>query len=113
MAISLTPDALARVRQFLERAPDALGLRLGVKRTGCSGWGYEVDLARQQQEGDSISEQDGVRIYVDANSQPLVDGTLIDFVRKGLGHEFAFQNPNVAAECGCGESFTVDEAHRG
>jgi len=112
MAISLTPAALARVRQFLERTPDALGLRLGVKRTGCSGWGYEVQLAQAAQEGDSISEQDGVRVYVDALSQPLVDGTQIDFVRKGLGHEFAFVNPNVAAECGCGESFTVDEAHR-
>jgi len=112
MAISLTPAALARVRQFLERTPDALGLRLGVKKTGCSGWGYEVELARQQHEDDSISEQDGVRIYVDAASQPLVDGTQVDFVRKGLGHEFAFLNPNVAAECGCGESFTVDEAHR-
>jgi len=112
MSISLTPSALARVRQFLERTPDALGLRLGVKRTGCSGWGYEVELARQQREDDSISEQDGVRIYVDALSQPLVDGTRIDFVRKGLGHEFAFLNPNVAAECGCGESFTVDATHR-
>jgi len=112
MPISLTPAAVVRVRQFLERTPDALGLRLGVKRTGCSGWGYEVELARQQREDDSISEQDGVRIYVDALSQPLVDGTQIDFVRKGLGHEFAFLNPNAAAECGCGESFTVDAAHR-
>jgi len=112
MAISMTPAALARVRQFLDLTPDALGLRLAVKRTGCSGWGYEVELAHQQREGDSINEQDGVRIYVDALSQPLVDGTQIDFVRKGLGHEFAFTNPNVAAECGCGESFTVDEAHR-
>jgi len=113
MAISLTPAALARVRHFLERTPGALGLRLAVKKTGCSGWGYEVDLARQQREDDRISEQDGVRIYVDGTSQPLVDGTQIDFVRKGLGYEFAFMNPNVAAECGCGESFTVDEAHRG
>jgi len=112
MAISMTPAALARVRQFLERTPDALGLRFGVKKTGCSGWGYEVELAHQQLDDDSISEQDGVRIYVDATSQPLVDGTQIDFVRRGLGHEFAFQNPNVAAECGCGESFTVDETHR-
>jgi len=73
MSISLTPAALARVRQFLERTPDALGLRLGVKKTGCSGWGYEVELARQQRDDDSISEQDGVRVYVDAFSQPLVD----------------------------------------
>jgi len=112
MAISLTPAALARVRHFLDLTPDALGLRLAVKKTGCSGWGYQVELARQHYDDDSISEQDGIRIYVDALSQPLVDGTQIDFVRKGLGHEFAFLNPNVAAECGCGESFTVDAAHR-
>jgi len=113
MAISMTPAALARVRQFLDLTPGALGLRFGVKKTGCSGWGYEVELAREQHQDDSISEQDGVRIYVDGASQPLVDGTQIDFVRKGLGYEFAFMNPNVAAECGCGESFTVDAAHRG
>jgi len=112
MVISLTPAALARVRQFLERTPDALGLRFGVKKTGCSGWSYEVELARQQCEDDSVSEQDGVRVYVDSVSQPLVDGTQIDFVRKGLGHEFTFLNPNAAAECGCGESFTVNEVHR-
>lgn len=108
MAIALTPAALDRVRQFLAGSPGALGLRLGVKRTGCSGWGYEVGLAHDERVGDRISEQDGVRIHVDADSHALVDGTTIDFVRKGLNHEFVFTNPNVAAECGCGESFTTD-----
>ena len=108
MAIQLTSAALDRVRQFLAAEPDALGLRFGVKKTGCSGWGYEVELAREARDGDSVSEQDGVRIYVDATSQPLVDGTTIDFVRKGLNHEFVFANPSAAAECGCGESFTTD-----
>jgi len=108
MAIQLTPAALARVRQFLAGDPAALGLRFGVKRTGCSGWGYEVELAREAREDDAISEQDGVRIYVDAASQPMVDGTTIDFVRKGLNHEFVFANPRAAAECGCGESFTTE-----
>ena len=108
MAIQLTSAALDRVRQFLATEPDALGLRFGVKKTGCSGWGYEVELARETREGDSVSEQDGVRIYVDATSQPMVDGTTIDFVRKGLNHEFVFANPSAAAECGCGESFTTD-----
>lgn len=108
MAIHLTPAAFDRVRQFLAANPGALGLRFGVKRTGCSGWGYEVELAHEQQPGDTVSEQDGIRIYVDASSQPMVDGTTIDFARKGLNHEFVFANPNAAAECGCGESFTTD-----
>jgi len=112
MSISLTPAALARVRQFLTTAPDALGLRLGVKRTGCSGFGYAVELARASTSDDRICEQDGVRIYVDAHSAPLLDGTQIDFVRKGLNHEFTFVNPNATASCGCGESFTVEAGHR-
>ncbi|MCA0395505.1 MAG: iron-sulfur cluster assembly accessory protein [Proteobacteria bacterium] len=108
MAIHLTPAAFDRVRQFLAGDAAALGLRFGVKRTGCSGWGYEVELARDARDGDTIGEQDGVRIYVDATSLPMVDGTTIDFVRKGLNHEFVFENPNAAAACGCGESFTTD-----
>jgi len=111
MSISLTPAALARVRQFLSVAPDALGLRLGVKRTGCSGWGYAVELAREANADDRICEQDGVRIYVDADSQALLDGVQVDFVRKGLNQEFSFVNPNATAACGCGESFTVEMAH--
>jgi len=111
MAISLTPAALMRVRQFLSNAPDALGLRLGVKRTGCSGWGYAVELAHDARADDNICEQDGIRIYVDARSQALLDGTEIDFVRKGLNQEFAFINPNATAACGCGESFTVEMQH--
>ena len=108
MAIHLTPAAFDRVRQFLAGDAAALGLRFGVKRTGCSGWGYEVELARDARDGDTIGEQDGVRIYVDATSLPMVDGTTIDFVRKGLNHEFVFENPNAAAACGCGERFTTD-----
>ncbi|MDH5833765.1 HesB/IscA family protein [Luteimonas kalidii] len=108
MAIQLTPAAFDRVRQFLAAEPDALGLRFGVQRTGCSGWGYAVDLARDARDGDRITELDGVRIYVDATSLSMVDGTTIDFVRRGLNHEFVFANPNAAAECGCGESFTTD-----
>lgn len=108
MAITLAPAAVERVRRFLAANPDALGMRLGVERTGCSGWGYVVDLAREEREGDRISEQDGVRIYVDARSHPLVDGTEIGFGREGLNEQFTFRNPNMTAECGCGESFTTD-----
>ena len=107
MAIALAPAALERARRFLASSPEALGLRFGVTRTGCSGWGYVVDLARDEQPGDVVSEQDGVRIYVDAQSLPLVDGTRIDFTRQGLSETFVFDNPNASAECGCGESFTT------
>lgn len=107
MAVSLAPAALERIRGYVAGSPGALGLRFGVRRSGCSGWGYAVDLAREQHDDDRVFEQDGVRIYVDADSLPLVDGTEIDFLKQGLNEHFVFRNPNVAGECGCGESFTT------
>ena len=106
MAITLTPVALQRVQRFV-RETNALGLRFGVSRSGCSGWGHVADLAREQRPGDTVFEQDGVRIYVDADSLALVDGTVIDFGKQGLSEAFLFRNPNATAECGCGESFTT------
>ncbi|MCK7595083.1 HesB/IscA family protein [Pseudomarimonas salicorniae] len=108
MSISLTPQAAARARQFLSDQPGAQGLRFGVKRTGCSGWGYEVDVAHSISPEDSVFEADGVSVVVDAQSLPLVDGTRIDFVRQGLNQVFVFENPNAQAACGCGESFTTE-----
>ena len=110
MAITLTPAAHARVLQFVDRQPGALGLRFGVKRTGCSGWGYVTELVTQAGSDDTVFEQDGVRIFVDAHSLPLVDGTEIDFARQGLGEGFVFRNPNATDGCGCGESFTTAQA---
>ena len=110
MAITLTPVALDRVQRFVEQTPAALGLRFGVTRTGCSGWGHVADLARDEREGDTMFEFAGVKIYVDATSLPLVDGTEIDFAKQGLSETFTFRNPNAAAECGCGESFTTTAA---
>ena len=107
MSISLTPVALDRVRRFVSETPGALGLRFGVTRTGCSGWGHVAALARDEREGDTVFEQDGTRIFVDADSLALVDGTQIDFGRQGLNETFVFRNPNATAECGCGESFTT------
>ena len=106
MPIALTPVALQRVQRFVAET-GALGLRFGVTRTGCSGWGHVADLARDEREGDTVFEFDGVKIYVDATSLPLVDGTEIDFAKQGLSETFTFRNPNAAAECGCGESFTT------
>jgi iron-sulfur cluster assembly protein len=108
MTISLAPAALERVQGFLAGTPGALGLRVGVKRTGCSGWSYVVDLARDERPGDVVGEYAGVRIFVDADSLPMVDGTEIDFLKQGLNEQFLFRNPNVAGECGCGSSFTTD-----
>jgi iron-sulfur cluster assembly protein len=107
MAVSLAPAALDRVRRYLADAPDALGLRFGVKKTGCSGWQYVADLTKEKGANDRIFLQDDVRIYVDEASLPVVDGTQIDLVREKLGEQFVFRNPNVRAECGCGESFTT------
>lgn len=107
MAVTLAPAALERIRGYLAAAPTALGLRFGVKKTGCSGWGYIADLAKEQRDGDTVFEVQGVRIYVDAESLALVDGTQIDFLKQGLNEQFVFRNPNATAECGCGESFTT------
>jgi iron-sulfur cluster assembly protein len=106
MAVTLTPVAFQRVQRFVAES-GALGLRFGVTRTGCSGWGHVADLAREQREGDTVFEQDGVKIYIDADSLALVDGTEIDFGKQGLSETFVFRNPNATAECGCGESFTT------
>ncbi|MCC8363391.1 iron-sulfur cluster assembly accessory protein [Lysobacter sp. A6] len=107
MAVTLAPAALERIRGYLQTAPAVLGLRFGVKRTGCSGWGYLADMAKDERPGDTVFEHDGVRIYVDAESLAFVDGTEIDFVKQGLNEQFVFRNPNATAECGCGESFTT------
>jgi iron-sulfur cluster assembly protein len=107
MSVRLTSAAIERIRQYMQHEPGSLGLRFGVKRTGCSGWGYTVDVAREARAEDTVIEQDGVRVLIDAQSLPLVDGTEIDFVRQGLNQQFAFRNPQAAAACGCGESFTT------
>jgi iron-sulfur cluster assembly protein len=107
MAITLTPAAVDRVRQFMAKEPSALGLRFGVRKSGCSGWAYVVDIATTASDDDVVFEQDGVSVRVDAESLAAVDGTQIDFVKTGLNQTFVFRNPQVEAECGCGESFTT------
>ncbi|MBS0382997.1 MAG: iron-sulfur cluster assembly accessory protein [Proteobacteria bacterium] len=107
MAIELTPSAAARMRDFLARNPAAPGVRFGIKRTGCSGFGYTVDLAKDVTGDDQVFELDGVKLVVDAKALPLVEGTRIDYAREGLNAAFVFHNPNAVAACGCGESFTV------
>lgn len=107
MTVSLTPSAADRVRTYLEKRGRGVGLRLGVKKTGCSGYAYVVNYADEIGEQDVVFEQDGLKVIVDADSLSFVDGTQIDFVRQGLNEAFKFHNPNVKGECGCGESFNV------
>lgn len=109
MKIQLTQAARERMQNFLSANPAAAGVRFGVRKTGCSGYAYTVNLAEVIAANDRVIEQDGIRLVVDAKSLPFVDGTEIDFARQGLNAAFVFRNPNVTGECGCGESFTIDE----
>ena len=107
MGIQLSESAAERVSGFLRDKPGALGLRFGVKKTGCSGFAYLVDLTDTVGANDQVFESRGVRVYVDKDSLPMIDGTEIDYAKAGLGAQFVFRNPNVSGECGCGESFTT------
>ena len=95
MAIELTPAASARMRDFLGKNPAAPGVRFGIKRTGCSGFGYTVDLANEVTIADKVFDLDGVKVVVDAKALPFVDGTRIDYAREGMNAAFVFHNPNA------------------
>jgi iron-sulfur cluster assembly protein len=107
MAISLTNNAAERVRSYLDKRGHGVGLRVGVKKTGCSGYAYVIDYADSIDADDAVFEDDGVKVIVDAKSLELIDGTEVDFVKDGLNEAFKFRNPNVKGECGCGESFNI------
>lgn len=107
MAISLTESAAERVRGYLERRGHGVGLRLGIKKTGCSGYAYVIDYADDIQPDDKVFDALGVKVVVDNESLKLIDGTQIDFVKEGINEAFKFRNPNVKGECGCGESFSI------
>jgi len=107
MAITLTDSAAERVRDYLEKRGSGLGLRLGIKKTGCSGFAYVVNYADEIGPDDVVFEQQGVSVVVDPDSLKLIDGTEVDFVKEGLNEAFKFRNPQATGECGCGESFSV------
>ena len=107
MAISLTESAANRVRKLLDARDDAVGLRLGVKKTGCSGYSYVINYADEVGTADVVFEDKGVKVVVDPEALSLIDGTEVDFVRNGLNEAFSFRNPNITGECGCGESFNI------
>jgi len=106
MSVQLTDNAAQRVKYFLEKE-NGSALRLAVRKTGCSGWAYEVSIASDFLENDQIFEDKGVKIVIDTESLPFLQGSKIDFTVSGLNRTFQFDNPNATDECGCGESFTI------
>ncbi len=110
MTIQLTESAARRIQQQLAERGKGLGLRVGVKESGCSGYSYVMDYADEVTAEDVVFEAYGAKVVVDPESLKMLDGSTLDFVREGLNRMFRFNNPNVADACGCGESFTLDKA---
>ncbi|MEE8321657.1 MAG: iron-sulfur cluster assembly protein IscA [Gammaproteobacteria bacterium] len=108
--ITLTERAASHVRNFLAKQGEGIGLRVGVKPTGCSGYQYVIEAANSINEQDQIFESNGVKIVIDEQSLKYLAGTELDYVRQGLNEGFKFSNPNVGETCGCGESFSVTES---
>ncbi|HEY9032288.1 MAG TPA: iron-sulfur cluster assembly protein IscA [Kangiella sp.] len=107
MAITLSDAAAERVKSFLANRGKGLGVRLGVKTTGCSGLAYVLEFVDELNDEDVVFEDKGVKVIVDPKSKLYLDGTRLEFIKEGLNEGFEFVNPNVKGECGCGESFTV------
>ncbi len=107
MAITLTDSAANRVKTFLTNRGKGIGLRLGIKTSGCSGLAYVLEFVDSLNEDDHVFDNNGVKVIVDSKSLVYLDGTQLDFVKEGLNEGFKFANPNVKDQCGCGESFNV------
>jgi iron-sulfur cluster assembly protein len=107
MAITLTEKAASHVQSFLAKRGKGVGLRLGVRTSGCSGMAYKLEFVDAVGPEDHQFESHGVKVVVDPKSLPYIDGTELDYAREGLNEGFKFRNPKVKDECGCGESFNV------
>jgi iron-sulfur cluster assembly protein len=107
MSVTLTEAAANRVKTYLDNRGKGIGLRLGVKTSGCSGLAYVLEFVDVLNEDDKVFEQHGVKVIVDEKSLVYLDGTELDFVKEGLNEGFKYNNPNVKNECGCGESFNI------
>jgi iron-sulfur cluster assembly protein len=107
MAVTLTPDAAKHVQRSLSKRGKGVGLRVGVRTSGCSGLAYKLEFADQASPEDVEFECHGVKVLVDPKSLQYIDGTELDYTREGLNEGFKFRNPKVKDECGCGESFNV------
>jgi iron-sulfur cluster assembly protein len=107
MAITLTPTAAKHVASHLAKRGRGIGLRVGVRTSGCSGMAYKLEYADDRKADDLAFQSEGVTVFVDPKSLPYIDGMELDFAREGLNEGFKFNNPNVKNECGCGESFNT------
>ena len=107
MAITLSDSAAERVKRFLTNRGKGVGLRLGVKTSGCSGMAYVLEFVDEVHEEDQVFDNKGVKVIIDVKSLSYLEGTELDSVKEGLNEGFKFNNPNVKDACGCGESFTV------
>ncbi|MET4580297.1 iron-sulfur cluster assembly protein IscA [Ottowia thiooxydans] len=107
MSVSLTPAAARHVNKYLAKRGKGVGVRLGVKTTGCSGLAYKLEYVDDVEPGDVLFEEQGVKLMIDPKSLAYIDGTELDYVREGLNEGFRFNNPNERDRCGCGESFRV------
>jgi iron-sulfur cluster assembly protein len=107
MAVTLTDRAAQHVQRYIQKRGKGIGLRLGVRTTGCSGLAYKLEFADELKPEDQQFETNGVNVLIDPKSLAYLDGTELDFVREGLNEGFKFNNPNEKDRCGCGESFNV------
>ena len=107
MAITMTLAASQHVSKYLQSRGHGLGIRLGVRTSGCSGMAYVLEFVDDTQDEDEVFETEGVKVIIDPKSLLYLDGTELDFVKEGLNEGFKFINPNVKNECGCGESFNI------
>lgn len=109
MAISVTENAAKQIRNQLAKRGKGVGLRVGVKKVGCSGLAYTFDYADEMHPGDQLFEAHDAKLVVNAEALSILDGSRLDFVKEGFKQVFKFDNPNVASTCGCGESFNVKQ----
>lgn len=107
MSISLTENAAKQIAKQLHKRGQGLGLRLGVKKAGCSGFAYVIDYADALDRDDTVFEDHGVKVVIKADDLPMLDGVEVDYTREGISEAFRFNNPKARGTCGCGESFTV------
>lgn len=107
MSISLTENAAKHVKTYLEKRGEGVGVRLGVKTTGCSGMAYTIEFADKIEAEDHVFEDQGVKVIINPKSMVYLSGTQLDFAKDGLNEGFQFKNPNEKDRCGCGESFSV------
>ncbi len=110
--LTMTPAAAAHIRDLMRKQPDKKGLRLGIKTSGCAGFGYVLEMIAEPAPDDLLFESDGAKLFAPLQAMPFIDGTELDYVREGLNEIFKFHNPKAQHECGCGESFGVQASKK-